>query len=114
MNIYCPPSDGITPRCVIIANYGFYADQLEYTKIYAIQGMRDVSLECRRGSAAISTVCYEQNIENPTIFCTPDYSFDCSLVLNPSDNTDWYCSAGGNTVCNNGVIGNQTREPTGI
>ena len=113
MTVYCPPSNGITPRCIIQSNYGYYADQLEYTNIYAIEGLNDVSITCSRGGHPISTLCYDVNVENPTIHCTEDYSQNCLLELSPSSNTNWNCKAGGNTICNDYSL-HPTAAPSGL
>eukprot|EP01083_Nonionella_stella_P275174 934467_1 len=105
--IYCPPNKG---GCSIYAD-GDGSGMLTGAKIYAVNGLYDVSIFCNY--ALDVSNCYD-TASYPTLFCQADYGASCSIELQ-SGVSDWECIA--NTfldVCNSTAhpTTNPTENPT--
>ena len=112
MNIYCPSSDGITPKCIIDAQNANFVDQIRNMQMYAPQGLNDVLITCDFSGNDISTLCYDEGTANPIIHCTSDFSASCTLQL-LSGYSYWQCQNGANDICNDYTL-SPSLSPTGI
>ena len=85
MNIYCPPSNGISPNCIIDNKRGYA--ELTNSNIYAIQGLTDVYIY--------------GNSDTVTLFCNENYGKSCLLKPNSAyaATTDWQCQSGNDDIC---------------
>ena len=97
-NIYCPPSDGITPNCIIdIKSGGVPSGWMESTNIYAIQGLNDVMITCNYSGNAFED-CYNSD-DNPILHCMDNYNSSCELEL-VSGYSNWQCVGNDSDICN--------------
>eukprot|EP01083_Nonionella_stella_P297847 1011226_1 len=80
--IYCPSGNGICSINVSGDNYNMLSD----LTIYAVNGLKNVSLSCNASNASY---CY--SVLNPiSMGCTSDYGVRFHIALEPGSTDDWY------------------------